>query len=207
MKKKDIIGIVNKYKYVMIGEIHGTTEIPKIVFDIIKCIKNEKIIFCLEIPEQAERELYLYLNNKIKEDEFLYSNYISDAVHDKRITASILNLCENLNNKGVIIRGLEDYNLTNIDERDKTIADNFVKLVNTIKADKYFIYVGNMHTFDKQIKIENFVVNPLKLYIPNEILDKLLTIQFDNSESEEIEYDTKSNVINYKIKLVKFKVN
>ncbi len=186
----------------MVGEVHGTKKIPKILFEILDKIKDEKIVFCLEIPEQAEDELCLYLNGKLKESEFLSSPYISDAVQDKRITANVLELCRGLYSKGVIIKGLEDYNLLKVNERDRVMVENFIKIIDTIKADKYFVYVGNAHTLDKQIRMGNFVVNPLKLYLPKDMLNRVLTIQFENSEDEKIEHDTRTRTIRYKLNLV-----
>ncbi len=44
-----------------------------------------------------------------------------------------------------------------------------------------------------------FAVNPIKIYLPKNIIDESLTIQFINGKEEKIEFDKKMNTINYKI--------
>jgi len=42
MKKEQIKRLIEKYKYIFIGEIHGTKELPKFTFNIVKQILKKK---------------------------------------------------------------------------------------------------------------------------------------------------------------------
>src|SRR3989338_475631 len=123
MDKKQVVGLLARYKYILIGENH----------------KNNKIIFCLEIPKQAEKELYGYLNGKIKKLQLLNSIYLNDAKNDKRINDNILIMYRNLHKAGIIFKGLEDYNNENPYERDKSVAKRFMNITNNKKFDKYIL--------------------------------------------------------------------
>lgn len=202
MNKRHFITLLREFKYIFIGEIHGTKEIPKTTFERIRPLfKNNKIVFCLEIPKQAEKELYEYLNGKTKKQQLLNSIYLNDAKNDKRISNNILIMYKNLHKAGIIFKGLEDYNDENPYERDKNIAKRFIKIIKDIDADKYIIYMGNMHLIEKSIKIGKFQVNPIKIYLPKNILRKSLTIQFYKGDKEKIVFNKKTNTINYNLAL------
>ena len=57
--------------------MHGTKDIPERTFKLIEpIIKDKKIIFCLELPRQVEKELYKYLNKEISKKELFKSRYL-----------------------------------------------------------------------------------------------------------------------------------
>lgn len=202
MRKKDVNEFIKKSKYIFIGEIHGTNEIPKSVFKLFyPIIKKNKIIFCLEIPKQADKELYRHLNNKIKKRDFLNSSFLKDAIFDKRITNDILSFYKKLHKYGVIFKGLEDYSNEKIDKRDELMAKRFIEIIKNNLADKYILYIGNMHLIEKPIKIEKFRVNPIKIYLPKDILKKALTIQFYKGDKEKIIFNNETNTVNYNLVL------
>ena len=183
MKKEQIKRLIEKYKYIFIGEIHGTKKIPNVVFDIVRQIlKKNKIIFCLELPQQAEEVLYAYLRANINKKELLASKYLQDAIFDSRINDDILLLYEKLNMAGVELKCLENYEIENVNYRDQEMAKKFLNIVKKNKADKYFVYVGSMHTLDKSIQIKNFKINPITIYLHQGIKDNLLVIQFKRQE-------------------------
>ena len=200
MKKEEVIELIKKSKYILIGEIHGTKKIPisalKLIYPI---IKKNKIIFCLEIPKQTDKKLYKYLNDKIKKKEFLDSFFLMDAISDKRITNNILSFYKKLYKHGVIFKGLEDYNNEKINKRDMLMAKRFIEIIKKNWADKYILYVGNMHLIEKAIKIGKFEVNPIKIYLPKNIVKKSLTIQFCRGDKEKIIFNKKTNTINYNL--------
>lgn len=202
MDKMQVVELLEKYKYILIGEIHGTKEISKITFELIRPLfKNNKIIFCLEIPKQAEKELYRYLNGKIKKQQLLNSIYLNDAKNDKRISDNILIMYKNLHKAGIVFKGLEDYNNENPYERDKSIAKRFMDITHKNKFDKYILYIGNIHTLTKSIKMGGYVVNPIKIYLPKNFIKKILTMQFNKGDKEQIVFNEKTNTINYNLVL------
>ena len=200
MKKEQIKKLIKKHKYIFIGEIHGTEEIPLRVFELLKeTIKNKKVVFCLEIPKEANIELYKYLQGIIGKDKLFSSVYLKDAVNDSRINDSILRMYEKLYVLGCTFKGLENYDNENPNERDKEMASIFMNIINENKAHKYVVYLGNLHTIDKSIKIGKFVVNPIKTYLPKEIIMDSLTIQFGNGSKREVKFDKKINTVYYSI--------
>src|SRR3989338_2471029 len=126
MKKEQIKRLIEKYKYIFIGEIHGTKKITNVVFDIVKQIlKKNKIIFCLELPQQAEEILYVYLRAKINKKELFASKYLQNAISDSRINDDILLMYERLYGVGVVLKCLENYDFENVEYRDKEMAKRF----------------------------------------------------------------------------------
>ncbi len=207
MNKDEIKKLIEKHKYIFIGEIHGTKEIPEKTIELIEpIIKNKKIIFCLELPKQAEKELYKYLNKKISKEELFKSKYLQDAVFDHRIDEDRLSMYEKLYENGVVLRCLENYDIKDINKRDEAMAKSFLEIIKE-QVDKYFIYIGGMHIIDKEIELNGMKVRPIKLYLPKDILDNVLTIQFNKSEKEEINFDKKINTIKYRLVLKEIKAH
>ena len=207
MEKEQVTDLIEKHKYVFIGEIHGTKEIPKKTFELIKpAIKNKKNIFCLELPKQAEKELYKYLNKKISKEDLFKCNFLHDAVFDKRFDEDRLAIYEKLHKNGVILRCLENYDIEDINKRDEEMAKSFLEIIKE-KADKYFVYVGNLHIIEEEIEIMGMKVRPIKIYLSKDILSNVLTIQFSKGEKEEVIFNKKTNTINYSLVLKEIKAN
>ena len=99
--------------------------------------------------------------------------------------------------QGIIIRCLENYDNPNVKERDKEMANRFITIINEQKADKYFVYVGNMHVLAESMKIYEFTINPIKIYLPKDILQEILTITFSKADKKFITFDKKTNTIEY----------
>src|SRR3989344_2614767 len=204
---KQVIDLIEKHKYIFIGEIHGTKEIPEKIFELIKpAIKNKKNIFCLELPKQAEKELYKYLNKKIIKEELFKCNFLQGAVFDKRLDEDRLAIYEKLHKNGVILRCLENYDIEDINKRDEEMAKSFLEIIKE-KANKYFVYVGNLHIIDEEIEIMGMKVRPIKIYLSKDILSNVLTIQFSKGEKEEVIFNKKTNTINYSLVLKEIKAN
>ena len=204
---KQVIDLIEKHKYIFIGEIHGTKEIPEKIFELIKSvIKNKKIIFCLELPKQAEKELYKYLNKNIIREELFKSKYLQGAVFDKRLDEDRLAMYEKLHKNGVILRCLENYDIEDINKRDEEMAKSFLEIIKE-KANKYFVYVGNLHIIDEEIEIMGMKVRPIKIYLSKDILSNALTIQFSKGEKEEAIFNKKTNTINYSLVLKEIKAH
>ena len=106
MKQEILIELMAKKKYIFIGEIHGTKEIPQKTKELIYQLKNKSIIFCGEFPYQAEREIEKYIKGQITKKELFTSKYLVDAMYDKRVTEDILELWKDLFQKGI---GIRDY--------------------------------------------------------------------------------------------------
>ncbi len=207
----EMINLINKIKqsrYLFIGEIHGTKEIPKKTTDIVKELAiNKKIIFCVELPKQLEKELNNFLDNKISKKELFSSMYLKDALYDNRINEDIILMYKELKKSKVKIICLEEYNLDKIEKRDEEMAKNFKEIIKNEKADIFIIYAGNIHLFDKTEKMGEFIINPIKIYLDKEIIDNSMTIQFTNKEKEKINFNKENSTIEYNLKIKVIKTN
>ncbi len=182
MEKKQLIGEIKKHKYIFMGEIHNTKNIPKIVFDLISnLIIEEKILFCLELPKQSEFFLNLYFNNKISKKVLYSSKFLKDSLKDKRLNNNTLILYKKIYKLGIKIKCLEDYNC-NPYKRDESMAERLLYLINKYNFDKYITYLGNIHILKKETNIAGFNVKPLISYLPNNIILNSFIINFNRSE-------------------------
>lgn len=199
---KNIISQIKKNKYLFIGEIHGTSEIPKKVIGLIKNLaKTNKIVFCLELPKQIEQELNEFLKKKVTKDKLLSSPYLEDALSDNRFNHNIVSMYMELNKENIKIKCLEDYYLKDITKRDEIMANNLKEIIEKEKADLFIIYAGNMHVLDKSIKIGNFIVNPIKIYLNKDIINKSLTIQFNEGNHESIIFDKNRKTFTWNLRI------
>ena len=147
------------------------------------------------------------MSSKINKKELLSSKYLQDAIFDSRINDNILLMYERLYSAGVVLKCLENYEIENIDYRDQEMAKKFLNIIKENRVDKYFVYVGGMHALDKSIQIKNFKINPINIYLPQEIRDNLLVIQFNRGKKEEIRFYKKTKIINYNLVLKEVKAN
>src|SRR3989344_8699808 len=208
MKVEDMKKIIKNYEYIFIGEIHGTKEIPEKVEQLLnKILDNEKIIFCLELPKQAEKYLQNYFNNIINNNELFSYEILADAIKDNRLNSHIIKLCKKLFEAGHIIKCLENCDNENPYERDKEMASTFLEIINNYKADKYIIYVGNIHIIDCPIKINDFNINPIKNFLPKYTINKILTIDFNKCDKENITFDKIKNTITYNLIITEINAN
>ena len=206
MKEEEIKKLIKKHKYVFIGEIHGTKEIPIKVFELLKdAINGKKVFFCLEIPKEANTKLYNYLEGSIRRNKLFSSVYLKDALNDSRINSYLLHMYRKLYTMGGTFMGLENYNNENTSNKDEWMAYELLDIIkrNKNNVHKYIIYLGNFHTLDKKIRIKKFLLTPIKTYLSKNILSQALTINFSRSSRKKIIFDSKTNTINYFMQLKK----
>lgn len=202
MENKDILDSIKKHKYIFIGEIHGTKEIPEIVFSLMKPILNEKIIFCLELPQSAEKVLHQFFEGRITEKKLFSSDILKDSVSDGRFNKNTLSLYKSLHDNRVIIKCLEDYDCEDISKRDENIAKRFLEIIKKENADKYFVYAGNCHTINESVQIQGFTIKPIKIYFQKDFTKKILTISFSVGCS--ITFSKKTNTFDYALQYKAF---
>ncbi len=202
INRKQVTSLISKHKYIFIGEIHGTKNIPVTTINLIKDM-DKRNVFCLELPQHIEKELYKFL--KKQKNNFLnHPDIKRDALHDKRITSSTLQMYKKLYKLGFKLKCLENYNNKNLKERDKEMAMKFINIVNKVKANRFFIYIGNLHLIEKPINLLIFKINPIKLFLPDYIRNESLTIQFFYGKEEKIKFNPKRNTVNYYLPLQKY---
>ncbi len=91
--------LMNKHQFIMLGEIHGTVEVPKLFGDIV-CHSvnknNRNIAVMLELPASLQASLDLYMANDINEDKFLAHPVWSSKWQDGRFSVAMLGLINKL---------------------------------------------------------------------------------------------------------------
>ncbi|MBI5797734.1 hypothetical protein HZA98_02395 [Candidatus Woesearchaeota archaeon] len=120
--------------------------------------------------------LQTFLRGEITKKELFASPYLEDALHDHRLHSGALELYQKLSRKGVTIHSLEEYEGT-AEDRDKNMAKRFIEGIEKEKADHYVIYVGNMHVMKEAKKMFGFLITPIPIYLPKDILKKTITLQ------------------------------
>lgn len=188
---------------ILIGETHGSKEIPLIVMDFLKVI-DKPIIFCGEFPYQAENDVQSFLKSQISKEKLFSSKYLSDAIYDKRLTEDILLLWQTLFKNGAKIVGLDNYDLENIEDRDKEIAKQLLKNIEKNKGCIHVVYCGGAHLLEKITKIQSFIVRPIKIYLPEKLLKESITIQFIASSEEKIKYNKDKQILFYYLPIEDF---
>ena len=188
--------LVDKKRFVFFGEVHGTKEIPKKVEQLLS--KTRSGIFCAEFIVQALPKVKEFLRDEITQEQILNEKWLKEAVHDRRVTPSILSLWKELFNNNTCVEALEDYNapFTCAADRDRMMAQRFTSFVNRNPEKRCFIYVGGMHLLDEELTLGQFTVTPLKTFLPKKIREQALTIQFEQGEKN-ITYDESKNVVIY----------
>ncbi len=91
--------LVDKHKFIMLGEIHGTVEIPELFGDIVCHSVNKnngKIAVMLEWPVTLQASLDLYMANDINEEKFLAHPVWSPKWQDGRFSVAMLDLINKL---------------------------------------------------------------------------------------------------------------
>ncbi len=198
-----ILKEAKKNKYLFIGEMHGTEEIPAVTLQIMQQLAKERtIVFCTELPQQIEPYFTKFFQHKITKNELFSSIYLKDALFDNRFNDNILHLYIELQRLGITIKYLEDYSLDDIYKRDEIMADTFKEIITKENADLFVIYAGNMHVMGKSMSIQNFTINPIKIYLDKAILRKSLTIQFSPGKYS-LYYDKKTKTFNYVLPIKK----
>ena len=168
-------------KLILIGEMHGTKEIPNKIKELCQSIQ-EDIIYCLELPIQIKSLFLNFLNNKLSLNQFLQNNLVKEAVQDGRITPALVESLKQIKHK-INLEFVDDLE-SDIIKRDENIAINFVNIVKKHPNKKIILHCGNFHINDKIIMFENRMVKPARLFLPKEILNQCHTVIFLPSEGK-----------------------
>ncbi len=147
--------LLTKHKVVMFGEQHGTKEIPK-TFGNLVCHtltkvenKSSKIAVMLEIQQELQPSLDLYLDGKISQQKFLSHPVWSPKWQDGRFSMAMLALIDQLKSlrqqyPGQLDVWLIDALKTNQPSVDKNavMAENFNRRLSN-GYEKTLLLVGN----------------------------------------------------------------
>lgn len=155
-------------KIIVLGEIHGTREIPKIIQKIIVSLaKNKSINLFLEVPTDQQKFIY---NKEIpfyKEKESM----------DGRNSKEYFNLIKYLRKFKSQIKIFCIDPLIWDKNRDYNIYKNIIRIMKESKDASVFI-CGNIHAYKNTIEINNKKIEPTAYYLKNFLKDKMVSINF-----------------------------
>lgn len=179
---EDFSGYLNKIssgkKLILIGEIHGTKEIPTLLNDFFsEYIKENDFDIHLELSSDEQSKINAFLESG--DEIFLRNTFFNIADNDGRRTLEYLELIKKIfvlnkkHNKAIRIFCVDVADSININsenlqnEREKIIADNILK--NTTK--KTFVILGSVHVANKIINISGIKIIPSGYYLYKKIKD------------------------------------
>ncbi|MEC7274991.1 MAG: hypothetical protein VXV96_01625 [Bdellovibrionota bacterium] len=163
--------IIEKYEIINFGEFHGTNEMPKTFFSMVKKYaqinSNETIALGLEIPREEESLVVRFVRTG-NDLHLQQSTFFNQPYQDGRGSSAIVESLRSL----VGIKNIKifcfDQNQPYTESRDEVMAKNILKFSNNKKFSKVFTYSGNLHPqktigtpWDKSFKSMGVVLEEL----------------------------------------------
>jgi hypothetical protein len=153
LKENFPIGIINfieQKKLIVLGEIHGTKEVPDLFGKFISLVanKNKKILVALEITQSSQSAVNNFLKNR-DEKELKNDNFFSRKYQDGRSSEAMVDLLKKLatfeNITVLCMDPRETINSQMTGQERDTIMAKFI--ANNIEQyEKTFVLAGNIHT-------------------------------------------------------------
>jgi len=167
-----------KYKLILLGEIHGTKEIPYEIKKIITSLTHhnlKKVFFEAPIEEQK------YLDDFIKTGSISSLNNIPSFKYkensDGRNSKEYLDLIEYLRSKKTVKIFFVDSIKGDLNKRDLNIYKNIKKLISKDEGLSIFI-TGNIHAYTEIINLKDIKMKTTGYYLKKDLKDKLASVNF-----------------------------
>jgi hypothetical protein len=163
--------IIDHYKIITFGEMHGSNEMPLFSFDLVKKLSkkypNQKITLGLEIPN-SEQEIVDRLI-KTGDEKLLYkSTFFSAKYQDGRASRVIVNGLKGLKSYENVEVVCFDQNQPYSDNRDTVMAQNIFNFYKKNQPYRLVIHSGNVHPkrtigtpWDSKFKSMGYVLDRL----------------------------------------------
>lgn len=146
---------LRKKRFVLVGEPHGTKQIPKLFGDIVCAIgAKEKVLVLLEIDDNQQQDLDIYFNssqNKKDQERFLKNDHWSSGF-DGRASIAILDLLDYIaklkrNGYDVSLKAFHPSIVYSreITDREKAIAASWTRLALAQPDAMVIILTGTYH--------------------------------------------------------------
>ncbi|HLD15462.1 MAG TPA: hypothetical protein VJB94_02690 [Candidatus Nanoarchaeia archaeon] len=179
-----MINKIEGKKLILIGELHGTKEIPEIISEFFsKFAIGKDFNLCLEIPSIEQANLNKFLEtgreNLLKSMNFFKQTKNSDG----RNSIEYLNLIKNIynlnkkHNKEIKVYCIDisevDSKRNVQEQREEKIAENIIKLLSNKVT---FVIIGNIHASKNVVKFDNFSFKTSGKIIFDKIGSNLLSI-------------------------------
>lgn len=171
-------------KVILIGEIHGTREIPlllKTYFDRMSKVYSFDIAF--EIPKNNQEIINKFLEAG---SDFLLKKtpfFLQSLPTDGRNSAEYFHLIKSIfhinkhNDKKIKIFCIDvhtEENIRNQNDREKKMAENIFEKITSGK--KLFVVLGNLHASRKKCKFDDGIVLPVGYLLSKKVDNKIFSI-------------------------------
>lgn len=141
-------------KIILLGEIHGTKEIPEILFKFLNSIE-EDFYLCLEIPNEFQ--------NNVEE-------FYKEPSPDGRNSKEFLDFIKNLNKKIYCV----DSFVRSQEEKEENLAKNILSLSN---HKKIIVILGEIHASKEKIILGEQEIFPAGSLLKEKLNDDLLCVR------------------------------
>ncbi len=185
---KKVIELIKDKELILLGEIHGTKEIPNFISKLFsEILINEDFNVCMEIPVSYKENIEDFFK-KGKEDS------------DGRNSVEYLNLIKNLQSlKKHHNRNIQIFYIDSEDseqnEREKGMAENILK---NLHGKKTFVIMGNIHTSKKPILFNDLVIYPTGFILNEKLNGKIFCIKIAPSKGKFYNFGIKDISLNKK---------
>jgi uncharacterized iron-regulated protein len=207
---KFLLEKIHGKKIILIGEIHGTKEIPKLLTNFFSeyIIKNDFNI-CLEISSSEQTKIDIFM--KSGDVSIIKDIFYNNEENDGRRSLEYLELIRYMYYLNKKHHKKTKINCVDVDvdfhpkdfqnEREKIMANN---ILNSLTK-KTFVILGNIHASKEKVETTGFTIIPTGFYIFQKLKDKVININitpikgsFYNLSIKKIETNLSSNEFNTK---------
>lgn len=188
--------ISNIGNYIVIGEFHGTIEVPVLInYLLCKYILFDKsVLFIIEFPDDMNKDIVYFINGKTTEDNFFSLNFWS-VISDGRSGEATANLFRNIRRlkaagQKIDVRAISvPLNSPQPEEsRDRFMARKFSEFVHDSHAEAVVALVGRLHARKADVPLpDGRTLTPMAAALPSFGIDlrrfKSLKVEFTGGDS------------------------
>ena len=198
-----LIEKIKSKKIVLLGELHGTKEIPELITTFFNnYLKENNCNICLEIPSDEQKSIDEFL--KTGDEKYIYDMDFfkhqtnSDGRNSKEyfdLITNIYNLKKNKKNKTNIFCidvSIIDYTKDIQQQREIGIAKNIIKIMNNNKT---FVILGNMHIVKQKVTIGSISFLPVGYYLFEKYGNRVVSINLWPKEGKFFNFSVKTPFI------------
>jgi len=167
---------ISKKELLLLGEVHGTKEIPKLTFDIIKKLNNNVNFIFLEIPKDQQIFLDKYTNSKDEKD-LLSIPFFNTSNKDGRDSKDILFLIKKVIHLSSKIK-IKFIDPNVIENRDYLMYKKIKELLKSQENKLSIFLTGNVHASKKNLIINDKQILTCGNYLHKWLKDKLISVNF-----------------------------
>ena len=162
-----------KYKLVIIGEIHGTKEIPKqikFIIDALIPLGLSQVLF--EIPKSQQHYIEYYISSRRIADLKAIPIFNS-KIRDGRNSREYLFLLRHIISRGLKVSFVDSDG--NVQDREIDISRNVIEETKDKKGISLFI-TGNFHARLKPIQVDGVVMKPAGYFIKQKLPHDIISV-------------------------------